>query len=240
MDKLDFGSKLIEVRKAKGLTQEEVAEKCKITVRTIQRIESGLVTPRAYSIKIISDALGFDFFEASNTGYDANKVNQNPIIEKHTVLWYLTDLFNLKTNTMRKISILTTSLMMVGLAMFVFISKTNAQPDNKNVFKSIVVQYNDDNSIKRIEVRFSNYLTFDSLTFIKNDLKAKGVTISYKKIGFDKKGRLSEIDCAVESSFSDESGSFGGIGFSKDDKMGFFYDYSKNAKIPFCAGGCNL
>ncbi len=240
MEKLDFGSKLIEVRKAKGLTQEEVAEKCKITVRTIQRIESGIVTPRAYTIKIISDALGFDFFEAPNTGYDVKKVNQNPIVEKHTVLWYLTDLFNLKTNTMRKISILTSSFLIVGLAMFVFISKTNAQPDNKNIFKSIVVQYNDDKSIKRIEVRFSNYLTFDSLTYIKNDLKVKGITISYKKIDFDEKGRLSEIDCAVESSLSGESGSFSLIGFSKDDKIGFLYDYSKNAKMKFCAGDCNL
>ena len=63
MEKLDFGTKLIDVRKAKGLTQDEVAEKCKITVRTIQRIESGAVKPRAFTIKIISDVLGFDFFE---------------------------------------------------------------------------------------------------------------------------------------------------------------------------------
>jgi transcriptional regulator with XRE-family HTH domain len=53
MEKLGFGIKLVEIRKAKGLTQEEVAEKCKITVRTIQRIESGIVNPRAFTIKII-------------------------------------------------------------------------------------------------------------------------------------------------------------------------------------------
>jgi len=240
MEKLDFGSKLIELRKAKGLTQEEVAEKCKITVRTIQRIESGIVTPRAYTIKIISDVIGFDFFEASNTGYDVNKVNQNPIVEKHTVLWYLTDLFNLKTNTMRKISILTSSFLMVGLAMFVFISKTNAQPDNKNIFKSIVVQYNDDKSIKRIDVRFSSHLTFDSLTYIKNELYAKGIIVDYKKIDFDNEGHLEDINCEVKSNLSGESGSFSAIGLNKNEKIGFFYDYSKNAKIKFCAGECNL
>jgi transcriptional regulator with XRE-family HTH domain len=88
MEKLDFGKKLIDVRKAKGLTQEEVAEKCKITVRTIQRVESGLVQPRAYTIKTISDVLGFDFFETSDTGYVVNEVNQNPIFEKRNPLWY--------------------------------------------------------------------------------------------------------------------------------------------------------
>jgi transcriptional regulator with XRE-family HTH domain len=56
---------LFEVRAANGLTQEEVAEKCNISVRTIQRIETGSVNPRAFTIKIICGALGFDFFGES-------------------------------------------------------------------------------------------------------------------------------------------------------------------------------
>lgn len=241
MEKLDFGRKLIDVRKAKGLTQEEVAEKCKITVRTIQRIESGIVKPRAYTVKIISDCLGFDFFVTSYNVSDGNEVNQNLVTEKHNVLWYIKDLFNLKTNKMKKISVLSVSFLMMGLAFFVVISKTNAQSDKKNDFKSIVVQLNDDKSIKRIEVRFSNYLTFDSLVYIKDYLKIKGIAISYRKIDFDEKGNLSEINCDVKSNLSGESGSFG-MGFlntiNKDKKIGFFYDFSKNAKPSFCAGVC--
>ncbi|MDD2611186.1 MAG: helix-turn-helix transcriptional regulator [Bacteroidales bacterium] len=243
MRKPDFGTKLVEVRRAKGLTQEEVAERCKITVRTIQRIESGVVQPRAFTIKIISDVLGIDFFEASNTGYDANRESLSSNLKKPSFQWYLKELFNLKTKTMKKISILTTSFLMMGLAMFVFISKIQAQSDNKNVFKSIVVQYNDDKTIRRIDVRFSNHLTFDSLIFIKNDLKAKGITINYKTIGFDEKGYLLEISCYVKSNRSSESGSFG-MGLlnttNKDKKIGFFYDFSKNAKPSFCAGACDL
>jgi len=243
MRKLDFGTKLIEVRSAKGLTQEDVAEKCKITVRTIQRIESGVVQPRAFTIRIISDVLGIDFFETSNTGYDAKREILSSNLKKPSFQWYLKDLFNLKTKTMKKISILTTSFLMIGLAMFVFISKVQAMPDNKNVFKSIVVQYNDDKTIRRIDVRFSNYLTFDSLIFIKNDLKAKGITIDYKKISFDEKGYLLEISCHVKSNRSGESGGFE-MGLlntiNKDKKIGFFYDFSKNAKPSFCAGACDL
>jgi len=53
--------------------------------------------------------------------YDANKESQSSDLKKPSFQWYLKDLFNLKTKTMKKISILTTSFLMMGLAMFVFI-----------------------------------------------------------------------------------------------------------------------
>jgi len=239
MKKPDFGTKLIEVRKAKGLTQEDVAEKCKITVRTIQRIESGVVQPRAFTIRIISDVLGIDFFEASNTGHNAKKGSLCSNLKKLSFQWYLKDLFNLKTKTMKKISILTTSFLMIGLAMFVFISKAQANSDHKNVYKSIDVQYNNDKTIRRIDVRFSNILTLDSLVYIKKYLSIKGITLNYKTIGFDEKGNLLEINCHVKSNRSGSSGSFG-MGqlntINRDKKIGFFYDFSKNAKVVFCSG----
>ncbi|MBQ0741032.1 helix-turn-helix transcriptional regulator, partial [Aquimarina celericrescens] len=49
-----------ELRKSKGLTQEELVEQCNISVRTIQRIEAGEVTPRSYTIKTILSALDYD------------------------------------------------------------------------------------------------------------------------------------------------------------------------------------
>jgi transcriptional regulator with XRE-family HTH domain len=48
---------VLEGRKRKGLTQEELAGLTGITVRTIQRIESGETTPRAYTLKAIAGAL---------------------------------------------------------------------------------------------------------------------------------------------------------------------------------------
>ncbi|MCU4163718.1 helix-turn-helix domain-containing protein [Carboxylicivirga caseinilyticus] len=63
---VSFKDKLIEVRKAKGLTQEEVANLCKITARTIQRIETGAVSPRPYTIKLISEVLGFEYYYSAN------------------------------------------------------------------------------------------------------------------------------------------------------------------------------
>lgn len=61
MKQPELGKKLTELRKARGLTQEELVEKCNISVRTIQRIEAGEVTPRSYTVKSILDVLDYDF-----------------------------------------------------------------------------------------------------------------------------------------------------------------------------------
>ena len=60
MKQPDLGIKISELRRAKGLTQEELVEMCNISVRTIQRIESGEVTPRIYTVKTIMAALDYD------------------------------------------------------------------------------------------------------------------------------------------------------------------------------------
>lgn len=237
MQKLDFRTKLIEVRKAKGLTQQEVAEKCKITVRTIQRIESGTVIPRAFTIKVIGEALGFDFFEASNTEYEAFTENQNSNLKGHKVLWYLKDLFNLKTNTMKKVSILSSLLLIIGL-LFAFIIDTKAQSENQKNLKSLTIQLNEDNSIKRIEAAFTNNLTADSLENIKNELQNRGITVNYKILEFDLNKHLLKINCEVNCN-DGYNGSFL-IGMlnaeNKNKRFGFYRDYSKNAVNPFGTG----
>ncbi len=63
MKQPELGQKISELRKSKGLTQEELVEQCNISVRTIQRIEAGEVTPRSYTIKTILSALDYDFEE---------------------------------------------------------------------------------------------------------------------------------------------------------------------------------
>lgn len=60
MNQPALGIKISELRKSKGLTQEELVEQCNISVRTIQRIEAGEVTPRSYTIKTILSALDYD------------------------------------------------------------------------------------------------------------------------------------------------------------------------------------
>lgn len=61
MTQPELGKKIVQLRKAKGLTQEELVDKCNISVRTIQRIEAGEVTPRSYTIKTILEALDHNF-----------------------------------------------------------------------------------------------------------------------------------------------------------------------------------
>jgi len=52
-----IGSKISEIRKSKGLTQEELAELSKINLRTIQRIENNENEPRGTTLHLICDVL---------------------------------------------------------------------------------------------------------------------------------------------------------------------------------------
>ena len=61
MNQPDLGLKVSELRQQKGLTQEQLAERCEVSARTIQRIESGEVDPRAYTLHCLGEALDFDF-----------------------------------------------------------------------------------------------------------------------------------------------------------------------------------
>jgi len=65
-----LGQKIQEWRKAKGLTQEELVERCNINVRTIQRIEAGEVTPRSYTVKAILEVLDVNPGEMRNFEID--------------------------------------------------------------------------------------------------------------------------------------------------------------------------
>ena len=61
MQQPELGLKITELRKQKGYTQEELVEQCNINVRTLQRIESGEVSPRSYTVKTILSALDYDY-----------------------------------------------------------------------------------------------------------------------------------------------------------------------------------
>ncbi len=128
MNQPELGKKIAELRKAKGLTQEELVEKCNLNVRTLQRIESGEVTPRSYTIKVIFAALDYNYnnlIENKPRGF----TNSEFIITKwlEQFIRYFFDLFNLKTNTMKKIIILTAMLAATFLILFIKCSESKSQ-----------------------------------------------------------------------------------------------------------------
>ena len=61
MNQPDIGHKVAELRRQNNLTQEQLAEQCEVSTRTIQRIENGEVEPRAFTKNSLSNILGFDF-----------------------------------------------------------------------------------------------------------------------------------------------------------------------------------
>ncbi len=73
MQQPELGKRLTALRKEKNLTQEELVEKSHVSVRTIQRIETGEVLPRTITIKILLGALG--------ESYESFSTQQNQVME---------------------------------------------------------------------------------------------------------------------------------------------------------------
>lgn len=128
----DLGKKIAELRKAQGFTQEELVEKCKVSVRTLQRIESGEVEPRSYTIKVIFAALDYRVFDTSEQSlkkagrsvfFKAERLKQlfRPVAE----------LFNLKTNTMKKLAILSVPAIAAAVILLAISIDGNAQSASK-------------------------------------------------------------------------------------------------------------
>ena len=60
---MNLGERIKALRKAKSWTQSELAERCEITLRTVQRIESSAVKPSPFSLKKLSEVLETDLSE---------------------------------------------------------------------------------------------------------------------------------------------------------------------------------
>lgn len=76
-----LGQQISESRKAKGLTQEELAELAKVNLRTIQRIENSESEPRGKTLILICDALEINV-------EDLLQSNKQPIEDRSLVHGY--------------------------------------------------------------------------------------------------------------------------------------------------------
>ncbi|OYW19781.1 MAG: hypothetical protein B7Z54_02960 [Sphingobacteriales bacterium 12-47-4] len=74
---IQFSSeKLITQRKLQGFSQEKLAEKAGINIRTLQRLEKNEVTPQLYTLRSLADSLGVkieDLTVSAPTGITTEK-----------------------------------------------------------------------------------------------------------------------------------------------------------------------
>lgn len=128
MKQPDLGRKISELRLAKGLTQGELAERCNLSLRTIQRIESAEVMPRSYTIKLIFESLDYEIYNSfGKFSYKLDRMAYKLKIWLKQFYKYVLDLFNLKTNTMKKISVLVLIMVFIITGLFIINNESNAQ-----------------------------------------------------------------------------------------------------------------
>jgi transcriptional regulator with XRE-family HTH domain len=88
MQQPELGRRLTALRKERNLTQEELVEKSHVSVRTIQRIESGEVLPRMSTVKILLEALGESYESFSTKPAQIMETSKSilPNVSRNTVL----------------------------------------------------------------------------------------------------------------------------------------------------------
>jgi transcriptional regulator with XRE-family HTH domain len=185
----ELGKKISKYRKAKGFTQEELVEKCNLSVRTLQRIEAGEVTPRIYTVKLIFEALELDYDNSLNSPKESNTRLVKQWLEQFYISFI--DLFNLKTNTMKKITILSIMLSAIILGIFAVNTNLSAQNTDKQNQENKKVE----NSRERVLV-FSDFSCYCHIEekglMIGRDVsfKLSGVKVTnLRLIAIDKKTR---------------------------------------------------
>jgi len=226
MNQPDLGRKIAELRKAKGLTQEELVEQCNLNVRTLQRIESGEVTPRSYTLKVIFEALDYEVNNSSelnaNGSFDVRTVIKDWFVRCYE---YVIDLFNLKTNTMKKVSILSVTTVAVFFLLFSVCTSISAKKtvadaksaidlNNKNFVRwfnagqidSIMPQYREDACLVARGCGkdfIYNYYKFDATRYKFIDVKTISLSVC-DTIAVEKgkwKIKMNDIDMIVEGEY---------------------------------------
>jgi|SRR6056297_170860 len=154
----ELGKKIAAYRKMKGLTQAELVEQCNLSVRTLQRIEAGDVTPRPYTVRLICEVLGPSYDKFCG----ANKRDRG-LLKQWLEQFYIgfIDLFNLKTHTMKKITILSGALFLIVFGLASIIGEVSAQSDSR--VKQIIEKNNAD------FINWFNKGEIDSLTELYRD-----------------------------------------------------------------------
>lgn len=137
MTQPDLGRKISELRHAKGLTQGELAEKCNLSLRTIQRIETAEVTPRSYTVKLIFSCLDYEIYNSfGKFSYRLDRTAYKTKNWLEQLKKYVFDLFNLKTDTMKKLVILSVPCILFT-SFFLFSGQDTKAQDKQKIEQTI-------------------------------------------------------------------------------------------------------
>ena len=79
---MNFGNRLLKLRKQKSISQETLAEKIGITRQTVSNWEMNITTPNVIDLKKIADALQIDYTELLNDINSENDKDKEKNISK--------------------------------------------------------------------------------------------------------------------------------------------------------------
>lgn len=129
MKQPELGKKIAELRKAKGLTQEELAKMCNLNVRSLQRIESGEAMPRLYTLKMILNELNYPLEDFNKFGVE-DQLSEDAVFqrneEQHSFNSKLASFYH-SLNGIEKLIIASLAVIILILIIWGFTGKKNEE-----------------------------------------------------------------------------------------------------------------
>ncbi len=111
MSQKTIGTRIAELRKEKGYTQNEVVEMCNINIRTLQRIESNQVQPRMYTVRKLLGAMGYEMDDLKE---DTKSDKQKHSLHMATIVFDKTaKVLNQNKSMMKKTALVLTAVVAV-------------------------------------------------------------------------------------------------------------------------------
>lgn len=135
-----IGNKIKEVRKSKGLSQEELAELSSVNLRTIQRIENNKTESRGKTLNLICNALQIDMQEIKKiSNVEKSKSTLADIINLiYLILLNLLLMFIIGSMTLSSDATITSKIGGLLLSIFIplyIVSLTKKMPASERVLK---------------------------------------------------------------------------------------------------------
>lgn len=233
MDNNNFGKFIVELRKEKGLTQQQLAEKLYITDKAVSKWERGLSFPDITILKSLAEILDVDVSELLNCKKGSN---ENIDIQK-AIDEAVKNIDKVRKSKFIKIFLIT-SILIILISLIIFLSLYYYKKYHP---KQVV---NGENTYAIGKYNLSKNGLDEMIEIIqKSDKMTNKYTISYFDARLDKVGNMESFTLSLNT--FDESGEYvGRVGYTysknnlsyvepTNDNLELVIEYDENSNIEY-------
>ena len=179
MDNIKTGNLIRELRREKGITQQDLADQLHITDRAVSKWERGLCAPDIALLEPLSEILGVKITDIISGTKTADSMDAETERKVNELLSYSEDELNKKTKSYKKRVIILSVIAGLSLLLWVFnfFSPVIFQRGNPIPYISAAMKINEDSRYVQVDVDD----TYDVYISVRGDKESLFYDLAYSK-----------------------------------------------------------